>query len=127
MDILDLIIPKSLCVTGLNLEDHNITVYAQSYSTRARCPLCKQLSSHVHSKYSRSLTDLPWASLPVNLRVIVRRFYCPNDLCPRKVFAERLHGVAKEHARRTNRHRAALEDVCGYRPRRRAFLAPARS
>jgi transposase len=45
----------------------------------------------------------------VRLRVRVRKFFCGNNSCERKVFAERLDGVAQRYARRTDRHREALD------------------
>ena len=111
MDILSALIPKGLRVIALKLEDDNITIHARSISATARCPICKHVSSQVHSRYNRRLADLPWAGLPVCFRVSVRRFYCGNDFCPRKVFAERLYGVTQEYARRTTRQKTALEDI----------------
>ena len=111
MDLLATLIPNGLSVTGLNLEFDSITVHTRSNSATARCPICKQLSRQVHSKYIRSLADLPWAGLPVCFRVSVRRFYCANGVCPRKVFAERLDGVTSEYGRRTDRQRRALENI----------------
>lgn len=46
----------------------------------------------------RSLADLPWAGIPVSFKVRVRKLFCDNPLCPRKVFAERLEGVACRYA-----------------------------
>ncbi len=111
MDLLATLIPNGLSVTGLKLEFDSITIHARGNSATARCPICKQLSRQVHSKYIRSLADLPWAGLPVCFRVSVRRFYCANGVCPRKVFAERLDGVTSEYGRRTDRQRRALEDI----------------
>lgn len=111
MDLLAALIPNGLSVTGLKLEFDSITIHTRSNSATARCPICKQLSRQVHSKYIRSLADLPWAGLPVCFRVSVRRFYCANGVCPRKVFAERLDGVTSEYGRRTDRQRRALEDI----------------
>lgn len=111
MDILSLVIPEGLCITNLTHEDDTITIYAQTASSLARCPLCHRLSSRVHSRYSRILSDLPWAGKPVCLQVIVRKFYCTNSLCARKVFAERLDGLAEVHGRRTTRQHQALEDI----------------
>jgi Transposase len=41
--------------------------------------------------------------------VWVRKFYCDEPDCERKIFAERLEGVAGAHARGTDRRREALE------------------
>jgi transposase len=57
----------------------------------------------MHSRYERTLGDLPCQGQPVTLRVTVRRFRCPTPLCPRRTFAERLAGIAQPLARRTCR------------------------
>ena len=111
MDLLAALIPNGLSVTGLSLEIDSITIHARRNSVTALCPICRQRSHQVHSRYIRSLADLPWAGLPVCFRVSVRRFYCANGVCFRKVFAERLDGVTSEYGRRTNRQRRSLENI----------------
>ena len=122
MDLLAALIPNGLSVTGLHLEIDRITIHARSNSVTARCPICRQRSRQVHSKYIRSLADLPWAGLPVCFRVSVRRFYCANRECPRKVFAERLHGVASEYGRRTKPQLVRLVAVDNFK--RRSYSLP---
>jgi transposase len=67
------------------------------------CPMCGRISRSFHSSYCRCLQDLPWQGLSVQLVVIARRYRCRNPDCPRKVFCERLPGVARVHARQTLR------------------------
>src|SRR5260370_2041993 len=84
---------------GLALErvtgdaDH-ITVAATARAPTAACPLCQHLSRRVHSTYGRTIRDLPWSATPVTLCVQVRRFFCTNRTCARKIFCERLERVA---------------------------------
>lgn len=75
----------------------------------ARCPLCSISSSRVHSRYSRTLADLPWNGTPVRLHLTTRRFVCRNQACSRRIFTERLPGIVAPYARRTTRCREALE------------------
>src|SRR5207249_10744276 len=77
----------------------------------ARCPLCHRRSERGHSRYFRTLTDLPVASYAIELRLAVRRFRCENPLCRRRIFAERLPRLAADYARRTHDQRAALTDL----------------
>jgi transposase len=49
------------------------------------------------------LADLPSHDRPVRLFLEVRRFYCANTDCCRRIFAERLPTVAAVHARTTVR------------------------
>ncbi len=79
----------------------NLTV--TSIQSEPRCPQCGQLATRVHSRYGRTLADLPWAHLPVRLYLQVRKFFCDVSTCPRRIFTERLAGVVAPWARRTTR------------------------
>jgi transposase len=100
-----------LHVATLLLDEEGLTILASSEAAAAPCPLCGERSDRVHSRYVRTLADLPWAKLAVRLRVQVRKFFCANAACPRRIFAERLAGIAQAHARRTDRQGAALTAI----------------
>jgi transposase len=85
-----------------------VTLMLVSGQSAACCPLCAEPSTRVHSRYTRTLADLPWGPLRVHLHVQVRRFFCQNPACPRKIFTEPLTGLAERSARRTTRLRDAL-------------------
>jgi len=51
----------------------------------------------------RLVADLPWAGWAVRLELHVRRFFCQNQACPRRIFVERLPGIVPPSARRTTR------------------------
>ncbi|HEU5102597.1 MAG TPA: ISL3 family transposase [Roseiflexaceae bacterium] len=76
--------------------------------SEAACPVCDQPSRRIQSRYTRTLADLPWATTGVQLQLHVRRFFCPNPACVRKIFTERLPAVVLAYARRTNRLRDQL-------------------
>jgi transposase len=82
---------------------HQITLIAASTKTVAQCPLCQELNHRIHSRYERKLTDLPWANYSVTLELRVRKFFCINALCKRRIFTERLGGVSAPWARKTLR------------------------
>jgi transposase len=69
---------------------HEITVTVRALSPTAPCPCCGTSSKRVQSWYTRMLCDLPASGRPVHLIVRVRRFFCHELTCPRKIFAERL-------------------------------------
>ena len=69
----------------------------------ATCPLCGHRTARVHSRYSRTLADLPWAGAAVRLTLRVRKFFCTLAACPRRVFTERLPDLAAPYARKTAR------------------------
>jgi transposase len=51
----------------------------------------------------RTLADLPWAAYRVRLQLRVRKWFCGNRRCRRRIFTERLPTVAAPWARRTLR------------------------
>jgi len=80
-----------------------ITLRVQSTQTRASCPLCATPARRIHSDYGRTLADLPLAQYRLCLQLRVRKWFCRNRACPRRIFTERLPTVAAPWARRTLR------------------------
>jgi transposase len=80
-----------------------ITLRVRSTQTRAPCPLCATPARRIHSEYGRTLADLPWAQYRVYLQLRVRKWFCRNRACPRRIFTERLPTIAAPWARRTLR------------------------
>jgi transposase len=101
------LIPRGLKLEGLSIEAGKVTIFANSYESRVRCPLCGRDSSRAHSRYLRTVSDLPWHGICVKLKVRVRRFFCEESSCERKIFCERLEAVAAR-ARKTSRLEEAL-------------------
>ncbi len=87
-----------VCASG-----ESITLAAQTTSAEVCCPVCGTPSRRVHSRYVRTMDDLPWQGVPVNVRLHVRRFFCDERSCERAIFTERLPGVVAHYARRTER------------------------
>jgi transposase len=105
------LIPPSLRLEALLVADDGITIRATADAAAAPCPLCGQPAARVHSRATRQLADLPWAGVAVRLWVQVRKFFCDNPSCPRRIFSERLAGIAQVSARRTERQRTALRRI----------------
>ena len=100
-------IPEGLHVDALSFEEELLTISGSVRGSAAHCPGCGEISRRVHRRYTRTLTDPPWAGTPVRLRVRVRKFFCDQPTCERRNFAERLDEVARVHARSTERQREA--------------------
>ena len=101
---------------GLRLDEYTataerITLRVAATSPTARCPACRLASGRTHSRYRRTVADVPWGGVPVPLRVQVRRFCCANAACPRRIFAEPLPRLADRYARRTCALRLALQRI----------------
>ena len=88
-----------------------ITINLRARQATARCPLCGRRSKRVHSRYQRTLADLPWGEYAVTVRLGVRRLFCDNTRCERRLFAERLPGIAAPRARKTTRLTGRLTAV----------------
>jgi transposase len=80
-----------------------ITLRVRSTQATAPCPLCTTPAHHIHSHYERTLADLPWAQYRLHLQLWVRKWFCRNPRCSRRIFTERLPTVAAPWARRTLR------------------------
>jgi transposase len=100
---------------GLRLDDLVLTsdvavALVASTAPAAACPRCGTPSRRLHSRYRRTVADLPCQDRLVALRLLVRRFRCAQPDCPQTVFCERLPGLLAAHARSTDRlagaHRA---------------------
>jgi transposase len=102
--------PVSLDLDEVALDDETVILTVTSTQAEAPCPICGQFSSRVHSSYGRMPSDLALVGHRLRLRLHVRRFFCANPACARQTFAERLPGILKPFARRTNR---LTETLCG--------------
>ncbi len=81
------------------------------------------------SRYWRTIADQPWAGRPVAIRLRVRRFFCLNRRCPRRIFTERLPDLVDTHGwsiRTAGRYARAAEPAAALR-RDRAESAHRRS
>jgi transposase len=116
--------PVGLQLVGwkLNPAQALIALHLRSPQTSFYCPCCRAPTERVHSRYQRTLADLPWGHWSVRLGVGVRKLFCDNPRCGRRIFTERLPGVAAPWARKTARlcHRltaiaAALGGAAGAR------------
>jgi len=80
-----------------------LAVAAASTATEAACPMCGSLSQRVHSRYRRTIADLPFGGRICVLRLVVRRFRCTNAGCERRIFCKRFPEWLASHARSTDR------------------------
>jgi transposase len=88
---------------SLIIDEPRFILVAAMISANSTCPDCRQPTHRIHGHYPRTLADLPWATAPIELRVIVRRFRCCTCTCRRKTCAQRLPSVAPLYARTTTR------------------------
>ena len=98
------VIPGALVVESVEEDEGVMVVSARSAAERRQCPRCGRSSGRVHSRYVRTIADLPCAGRKVRLRLTARRFVCEATFCQQRIFAERFEDhVVAEHSRRTAR------------------------
>ena len=96
--------PCGLGIESIETEADRLRIGARPVSVTATCPLCGTVSARIHSRYRRTLTDLPSQGRRVVLTVCARRFRCVVADCRQRIFAERLEtAVGGPFARRTAR------------------------
>src|SRR5216683_8257693 len=95
--------PACLHLSLLRADEQMITAVVATTAHEAICPVCHTHCERVHSRYVRVLADLPWMGCAVQLELHVRRFFCLNQECARRIFTERLPTVVAPYARRTTR------------------------
>ena len=115
MELLQCLLP-SLHLLHLDSYDllpgeHRLTLNLTSTQTQAACPICGQPSHRVHSRYERTLADLPYVAFSLTLIVQVCKFFCSNPDCCRRIFTERLPEVAVPWARKTSRLVQRLQSI----------------
>ena len=91
--------------------EHQLRFNLTSTQTEVACPLCGQLSHRVHSRYERTLADLPCVAFSLTLVVQACKFFCSNSDCRRRIFTERLSEVAAPWARKTVRFIERLQSI----------------
>ncbi|HEU0150186.1 MAG TPA: ISL3 family transposase [Bradyrhizobium sp.] len=102
-------VPDGLHVDDLQLDAAGLVISARTIAAEAVCPSCGRASRRVHSAYWRTFQDLPWQDRVVAWRIKVRRFRCSH--CPGRIFAERVPGLGRRKARRSDRLASAQTDI----------------
>lgn len=95
--------PDLVKIENIALYPNEVRLVVKSRPKTSTCPSCGLQSAKVHSQYRRQLTDLPWEGVAVRLILSVRKFFCLNPECSRRIFCERLPGLAAPYAHKTLR------------------------
>lgn len=115
MDLLQCLLPSpellQLNSYDIDLDNHRLSLTVSSTQTVVPCPICGSLSGRIHSRYQRTLTDLPCLHFSMSLLVEVCKFFCLNAECRRRIFTERLPTVVSPWARKTLRQVQQLQAI----------------
>lgn len=104
-------LPEGLEMTSISETPEEILVRVTSHRKTSVCPLCGAPSSAIHSYYRRHPKDLPCAGRPIRLLLTVKKFFCRQAECPRKIFTERLADLIEVSSRLTKRLRLAVQEI----------------
>jgi transposase len=107
---------RNLRCESVSINEHEVVIRVAGARREASCPACGAASLKVHSRYLRTLQDLPWRGKTVRIVWQSRKFRCERPDCQRQIFTERLPDLAVSHARKTCQLTEALQAIgltCG--------------
>src|SRR6266536_4446351 len=104
-------LPEGLEFTSISETAEGVLVHVTSHRSSSPCPQCSISSSAIHSSYRRHPRDLPCVGRPIRLLFTVRKFFCRNPNCSRRVFTERLPDFIEASSRLTKRLRTAVQEI----------------
>lgn len=78
---------ENLIVNKVEKSGGTLYIYCDIDHTVAKCKYCGMESSSVHSRYTRTVSDLPIQEYQVKLIITVPKYFCINEKCHHKTFA----------------------------------------
>ncbi len=104
-------LPDGLEITSVSVNENHLEIRVLSNRSFCLCPICSQPSLAVHSYYRRHPMELPCVGRMVKLILSVKKFFCRNTSCKRKVFTERLPEWIEPSSRLTTRLRTLVQAI----------------
>lgn len=101
--LLDFYKDSHLVVDSVEQSDDHLLIKSHFKGKTGICPYCGSRSRHVHSRYHRTLRDLPILETGIHVRIHARKFFCINKQCSHKTFAEQPGIEVFRYQRRTRR------------------------
>ena len=96
---------------SIEVHEQTVIVYLHATSPTVACSQCGTAGSRIHSRYQRTIADLAFGGRNLVLRLLVRKWICPEASCSRHIFAECFPEVVQRYARMTDRLIKALQSV----------------
>src|SRR6266699_4568777 len=103
--------PEGLRVEWIEPQGADLSVGVVSTRPSSCCPLCAQASSQIHSRYQRTLRDVPCGDRKVILHLSVGKFFCRTPSCTQKIFTERLSPFVEPWAQVATRLFEAVQAI----------------
>ena len=104
-------LPEGMKIDQIQASENEVSITVIATYPTSCCPLCRRPSCSVHSRYRRTVRDAPCSGRCVQLVLCVRKFFCRNPLCERKIFAERLPNLVCPWAKITIRYCQQLTSI----------------
>ncbi|OXS75817.1 transposase family protein [Domibacillus enclensis] len=93
-----------------SITSEELVYVIEAASSSARCPSCNSLSHRAHSRYIRTIKDLPIVDRSVSFHIRLHKWFCDEPSCPKKIFTERL-SWADPYKRKTVRLENTLTEL----------------
>ena len=106
-----LALPSTLTIDTVERNAQGLTVFLHATTSTVSCPSCGTAGSRVHSRYYRTVADLTCVGQRLTFKLLVRKWICPLDSCPQRIFAEQFAGLVRRYARMTDRLIKALQSI----------------
>ena len=103
--------PTTLSLDTVEVQGQTIKVHLRAATPTAACPRCGTAGSRVHSRYQRTIADISFGGRCLVLKLLVRKWICPEISCPQRIFAECFPGLVQRYARMTDRLIKVLQAV----------------
>ncbi len=102
LDALIKLLDENLEYVSHEIIEDTIYINIKSNKKEACCSDCNTPSERIHSRYTRSFQDLPISGKKTVLILNNRKFFCDNEDCNRKTFAEKFDFIEPK-AKKTKR------------------------
>ncbi len=109
-------LPEGMLIEQIQITENGLVIALVATHPTSGCPLCSEPSSSIHSHYRRVLRDAPCAGRRVQLVLTIRKFYCRNPYCERRVFTERLPTFVERMPRGRRSGTVSRSLLSGWRP-----------
>jgi len=87
---------KDVKIVSLNEVNGKLEALLEKDSPSAICPHCHNPSNSIKERKCYRIIDKPIDSIPVQLTIKKRVFFCNNLKCPPKSFTEEISGLPKK-------------------------------
>jgi len=90
------LLDKQLKYEGHEIKGNEIHIRVTSKRKVLKCPYCGKKSRKVHSRYRRTIQDMPISGKKVYIEIVNRKMFCTNVKCTKKTFSERYDFVGSK-------------------------------